>query len=168
VKVNTENHNFISNRQLIKIIENYNRINEVKVWTSTNKRALQETAEGGGVTYFYLKNSLKKILIRQFGETGQRICIYYTLNDTLSFVIEKIYNYNRPITWDSISMKKNNDNQVFNFDKSETTIDSNYFINGSLIRKTNSIRGLQSDKNKLHSEQIRLQTEFQEMIKLLK
>jgi hypothetical protein len=156
-------------KRLKPIRENFKEINGIKEWTAIDKRALKETTEGGAATYYFLFDTLKKIAVHQFGETGKKISEYYTMNAQLSFVFEKTYEYNRPITWDSAAMKENNDSQTFNIDKSEIIEDRSYFENGILIRQINNQDcGSPMAEDFLKEEKERLQTEFNNLVKRLK
>jgi hypothetical protein len=124
--------------RLKPIRENFKRINSISKWTSVDKKELDESTEGGEATFYYSNNVLEKIVTRHFGETFQQLTEYYLLNEQLSFVFEKSYKYNRPIYYDSTSMKENNDNQAFDFEKSEITEDRSYFDKGKLIHQVNN------------------------------
>ena len=124
--------------RLKPIRQNFKRINSIANWTSTNKKDLWESSEGGQVTFYYLRGILEKIVTRYFGETGQILTEYYLYNGQLSFVFEKSYKYNRPIYWDSTRMNENNDNQTYDFEQSEIQEDRSYFENGKLIHKLES------------------------------
>ena len=124
--------------RLKPIRENFKRINSISKWTSVDKKELDESTEGAEATLYYSNNVLEKIVTRHFGETFQQLTEYYLLNEQLSFVFEKSYKYNRPIYYDSTSMKENNDNQAFDFEKSEITEDRSYFDKGKLIHQVNN------------------------------
>jgi hypothetical protein len=156
-------------KKLKPIRENFKKINEIKEWTAIDNRKLNEFTEGGAATYYFLKDSLLKIVASHFGETGKTIEEYYTQGGKLSFVFEKTYHYNRPITYDSIAMKENNDTEVFDINKSEIVEDQSYFENGVLIRQINNQDcGSPFKQPYLQKEQVRLQTEFGKLLKLLK
>lgn len=124
--------------KLKPIRENFNRINSISIWTSVDKKELEETTEGGEATFYYSNGILEKIVTRHFGESFQQLTEYYLLNGQLSFVFEKSYKYNRPIYYDSNSMRENNDTQSFDFDKSEIIEDRSYFDKGKLIHQVNN------------------------------
>jgi hypothetical protein len=124
--------------RLKPIRENFKRINSISKWTSVDKKELDESTEGSEATFYYSNSILEKIATRHFGETFQQLTEYYLLNGQLSFVFEKSYKYNRPIYYDSSSTKENNDNQVFDFKKSEITEDRSYFDNEKLIHQVNN------------------------------
>ena len=143
---------------------NFKRINEITEWTSIDKRKLNQSTEGGAATYYFLQDTLLKVVAIHFGETGKNIQEFYTKNGQLSFVFEQQYKYNRPITWDSIAMKENNDTETFEFDKSEIIEDSSYFSKGELIRQINNQDcGSPFAEDYLKEEQVRLKTEFEKL-----
>ena len=125
-------------QRLKPIRENFKRINSIAKWTSSDKIELDESGEGGEATFYYSSGILEKIVARHFGETFQQLTEYYLLNEQLSFVFEKSFKYNRPIYYDSTSMKENNDNQAFDFEKSEIVEDRSYFEKGKLIHQVNN------------------------------
>ncbi len=96
-------------KKLKPIRDNFKRINSISKWETINCKELSETIEGGEVKYYYLNNKLEKIITRNYGESFQHLIEYYFLNRQLSFVYDKSYNYNRPMYYDSIAMKENND-----------------------------------------------------------
>ena len=150
--------------RLKPIRENFKRINSIAKWTSTEKKALEESTEGGEATFYYSTGVLEKIVTRHFGETFQQLTEYYLLKGQLSFVFEKSYKYNRPIYYDSGSMKENKDNQAFDFEKSEITEDRNYFNNGKLIHQVNNQDcGSPFADEYLLNEQKRIKTDFDKL-----
>lgn len=156
-------------KRLKPIKENFKRINGIKEWTSIDELKLYESTEGGAATYYFLKDTLLKIVVVQFGETGKTIQEYYTKDNELSFVFEKTYNYNRPITWDSTAMKENNDTEVFDIDESEVIEERSYFENTVLIRQINNQdRDSPLAEDYLEEEQVRLKTGFEKLLRRLK
>ncbi len=122
---------------LLNVIrQNVVRIDSIAKWTSTINKELNESLEGGEATFYYISNGLEKIVTQHFGETFQKMTGYYLLNGLLSYVFEKTSQYNRPIYYDSVSMKENNDNQIFDFKKSEIVEQKSYFDKGKLIHKS--------------------------------
>ncbi len=121
--------------QIKRIKENFSQINSVAQWDSIVRLPFFESTEGGEIAYFYKNAQLKKIITNQFGETFKSITEYYLDNDNLSFIYEKFFRYNRPITWDSTAMKENNDNQVWDIKKSVIKEKRNYFYNNRLIKQ---------------------------------
>lgn len=155
--------------RLKPIRANFKRINEITEWTSVDKRKLNQSTEGGAATYYFLQDTLLKVVAIHFGETGKNIQEFYTKNGQLSFVFEQQYQYNRPITWDSTAMEKNNDTETFDIDKSEIIEDRSYFENGVLIRQINNQDcGSPFAEDYLKEERVRLKTEFEKLKERLK
>ena len=150
--------------RLKPIRANTARINGFQGWTKVDKRKADETAEGGSAEYYFIKDTLLKITVFQFAETGKIIRDFYTRNSELSFVLEKTYKYNRPMTWDSTAMKENHDTEVFDGDNPEAIVDESYFENGVLIRQINNQDcGSPFAEDYLKEEQVRLKAEFQKL-----
>lgn len=167
LKSDTVYEEYLSEK-LKPIRANFNRINKIKEWTSVDKRKLNQSTEGGAATYYFLKDTLLKVVAIHFGETGKNIQEFYTKNGQLSFAFEQQYQYNRPITWDSIAMKENNDTETFDIDKSEIIEVRSYFENRELIRQINNQDfGSPFAKEYLKEEQVRLTTEFEKLKKKL-
>jgi hypothetical protein len=155
--------------RLKPIRANFKRINEITEWTSIDKRKLNQSTEGGAATYYFLQDTLLKVVAIHFGETGKNIQEFYTRNGQLSFVFEQQYQYNRPITWDSTAMQESNDTETFDIDKSEIIEDRSYFENGDLIRQINNQDcGSPFAEDYLKEEQVRLKTEFEKLKERLK
>jgi hypothetical protein len=155
--------------RLKPIRKNFKRINSISRWTSTYKKELGESTEGGEATCYFSDGVLEKIVTRHFGKTFQQLTEYYLLNGQLSFVFEKSYNYNRPIYYDSSSMKENKDNQMFDFERSEIVEDRSYFEKGKLIHQVNNQDcGSPLAEDYLFEEQKRLTTDFDKLKVLLK
>ena len=155
--------------KLTPIRENFKRINSTENWTEIKQIDLWKSAEGGFVNFYFQKNKLKKIVTRDFGETAQKLTEFYLLNGELSFVFEKSYKYNRPIYWDSKAKEENNDNEVFDFEKSEIIENRSYFADGELLHQINNQDcGSPFASDYLLEEQEILLTEFKRLIKLEK
>lgn len=154
--------------KLKPIRANFKRINSVAKWTKTEKKDIWETAEGGEANYYYLNGVLEKIVTRHFGETFQQLTEYYLMNGELSFSFEKHYRYNRPIYYDSASMKENNDDQAFALERSEIVEDRSYFEKGKLIHQINNQDcGSPFADEYLLEEQKRLKAEFAKLLGLI-
>lgn len=155
--------------KLKPIQENFKRINLITDWSFIDKEELWETTEGGEARYYYQNEQLEKIVTHQFGETFQVITEYYLLNGQLSFAYRKLYIYNRPIYYDSTMMKENNDNEMFDFEKSEIVEDRLYFANRKLIhqvyKQSSESPLLSYDKPYWREEII---TDFEKFIELAK
>ncbi len=154
--------------ELRPIRDNFKRINSISDWTSIDKKELWETTEGGEAHFYFKNDILEKIITRHFGETFQKLTEYYLLDNELSFVFEKSYQYNRPIYYDSTMMKENKDTEVFNFEKSEIIEDRSYFIYGKLIHQANNQDcGSPMADDYLAEEQIRILDSFKSLIQLI-
>ena len=97
-----------------------------------------ETAEGGEAKFYYKNGKLEKITTHYLSETFQKLTVYHLENQKLSFVFDKYYQYNRPMYYDSIAMKSNNDTEVFDFNKAEITVNRYYFLDQKLIYQLDS------------------------------
>ncbi len=120
------------------IQENVQRINEKTAWTRIETIDVEESTEGGQVVRYWSGDSLEKIVVRHFGETFQAVAEFYLLDGKLSFVFEKIVQYNRPIYYDSTAMLANNDTEAFDFDKSEIREIRSYVVKGMLVEYLDS------------------------------
>ena len=159
---------YLSER-LKPIRANFKRINSIPnlEWSLVLKKELKETAEGGEATYYYYNQDLDKIITHHLGETGQQLNEYYLLRGQLSFVLEKSYNYNRPVSYDSTAMRENNDTEAFDFEESEIIEARSYFDNERLIHQLNSQDcGSPFANDYLLIEQKRIKKDFYELIKL--
>lgn len=157
--------------ELAPIRANFKRINSIslKDWSSVVQKELHESAEGGAATFYYWNSNLEKIVVRHFGETGQKLTEFYLLNHELSFVLERSYNYNRPIYWDSTHMKENNDTEVFDYEKSEIMEDRSYFIKGKMVHAiVSGDCGSPFPQEYLDEEEKRLKKELKKLMSLVK
>ena len=163
--LNVLDRNEVSN--LIRPIQvNQSRINQVKNWSKIDSLEILESTEGGTATFFYLGDSLNKIISEQYGEMGKRISEFYNKQGNLSLVYEKLYEYNRPIYWDSIRMRENNDNQIFDIDKSELIEYWTYFKNDKLITQTNNQEDCPTNFDYLEGERERLTSEYVKLLNI--
>lgn len=119
--------------KLKPIKTNFQKINNRTNWTEIKKIELWESTEGGQATFYFFKDSIKKIVVRTFGETFQKIDEYYTFNGQVSFSYEKTYKYNRPIGWDSKKMKEMGDDELWDFNKSEIIEERSYYRNNTSV-----------------------------------
>jgi hypothetical protein len=124
-------------KQLNPVLKNSKRINSIKNWTIKTK-SLWETAEGGEAKFYYKNGKLEKITTHYLSETFQKLTVYHLENQKLSFVFDKYYQYNRPMYYDSIAMKSNNDTEVFDFNKAEITVNRYYFLDQKLTYQLDS------------------------------
>ena len=153
--------------KLKPIRDNFKRINSIPKWTIIKTKDIWETTEGGEAKFYYLNGQLEKITTRHFGETFQLLAEYYLLKGQLSFVFEKSYKYNRPMYYDSTSMKENSDTEAFGFDKSEIVEDRSYFDKEKLLHQLNNQDcGSPFAASYLLEEQKRINTDFKKLIKL--
>ena len=156
----------------LKLIRgNFKRINSIKIdnWSSVVTKNLDNTNEGGEVTYYHFNNNLDKIITKEYAETFQVMTEYYLLNGELSFVFQKELKYNRPIYYDSLEMKEMNDKEAFHIDKSEIEEYRSYFENGKLISQIgNQDFGSPFSEEYLMKEQKRISNSFDMLIKLEK
>ena len=156
-------------REIFSIRENYKRINSIQKWTSVVTRDLEgESTEGGEARYFYVNGSLQKITARHFGEIFQATAEYYLLENQLSFVYEKTFKYNRPITYDSAQMKANGDTEVFDINKSEIIEKRSYFKDGKLVYGIDNREHLPLSKGELQQEEKTLKEAFESLMKSVK
>jgi len=152
--------------QLTPIRQNFKRINSITHWTKIIKKDFNESTEGGEANFYYSNGGLEKIVTRNFGETSQQLSEFYLLNGQLSFVFEKKCNYNRPIYYDSVAMKENEDTEVFDLKKSEFIEDRSYFEKGKLIHQLNNQDcGSPFSDDYLSKEQMRITTDFGKLLK---
>ena len=155
--------------ELQPIRDNFKRLNTIKKWSKIKKRKLLESTEGGEVTYYFQNKNLEKIITHHFGETFQKLTEYYQKNGKLSFVFEKTLQYNRPIYYDSIAKKENNDTEEFDINKSEIIEERSYFNNGKLLHQINNQdSGAPFAEEYLLEEQKRILTTFEKLLKLEK
>jgi hypothetical protein len=151
--------------RLKPIRTNFKRINSITNWTSIDTEELSGSTEGGEAKFYYQNGQLEKIVARHYGETFQLLTEYYLLNGQLSFVFEKRHKYNRPLYYDTTAMKENNDNEAFDFDKSEIIEDRSYFENGKLLHQINNKDcGSPFADDYLLEEQKRIKTDFDKLI----
>ncbi len=162
----SQKDNEIENSQKNKlevIRKNFHRINSISDW-STIKKTKIDIGEGGEISFYY-QQYLEKIIVREFGETYQRLAEYYLKEGVLSFVFERSYKYNRPFYYDSTAMKKNDDSEVFDFSKSSIEAIRSYFENETLIHQ---IKQPDTAPLKIHDTeaQSRLITDFQDLLEI--
>lgn len=153
--------------QLIR--DNFQRINAIMKWGAVDTADVDESAEGGEILYYYHNDSLQKMVLNVYGETGKRIAEYYLLKGDLSFVIEKSETYNRPIYADSAAMKENNDTQVFDKSWSEIEVDSVFYDNDQMVlHKNNQDCGAPDGGDFIEKEGKRILADYKKWIALLK
>lgn len=137
-------------------------INDKVLWTRVVRKELFETAEGGEVLFWYEGNDVQRIATRQFGETYQDIAVYFLKNGQLSFVYRKHYRYNRPVYYDTLQMKANDDTEAFDIALSEVTERYSYFEEGRLLYETE--RGTALGEENVEGTTESLLTDFEKLI----
>ncbi len=120
------------NEDLQPIRDNFKRINSIKNWSKVDSADLFASTEGGQVKFFYKDGKLEKVIAREYGEIGQRLVEYYLKDGKLSFVYQKRLMYNRPVYYDSASIKENKDSVVFDIARGRIDEVRSYFINEKL------------------------------------
>ena len=150
---------------LLLIRDNFKRIHSITKWTLVRTKELSETTEAGEAKFYYSNKQLEKIIVKRFGETFQYHTEYYLRNGQLSFALERSYEYNRPITYDTAAMRENNDTEAFDFKKSKMIEKRNYLENGKLFYQADSQNPAQPSSD-LSQEQKRIIEDFESLIKL--
>ncbi|MFB6319553.1 hypothetical protein [Saccharicrinis sp. FJH54] len=92
-----------------------------------------DSTEGGEVVAYYDGTELKIIQMSWFGETGKRILEFYIVNGEVFFAFDQHFNYNRPIYWNESLAKENEDDEVFNPEKTTVSEDRYYFNKNRLF-----------------------------------
>lgn len=147
------------------IKENFNRINTKKNWDSIINKDLWLSTEGGYVKFYYDSSLMQKAVVRYYGEMGQRLTEYYFLGKELSFVFEKLYNYNAPMYLESEFVVKQGNTVFFNIDSSIIEENRFYFRNKELIRiVSNQDCGAPFAQEFRTSEQQRIEAEIEEIL----
>lgn len=137
---------------LTESINNFNRISEISRWDSIIP------TQDSGVYFYYSNGNLEKITIIYYGETLKNVTDFYLLNNKISYVVEKLYQYNRPCYYNEQYMKENGDTESFDLNKSNIMINKNYFKRGKLIFQYDDAFCM--PENSLRQEQKRLKKEF--------
>lgn len=152
--------------QLISVIR---KIDATTEWKQVLSEELTGSTEGGEAKYYY-NDKLEKIESRQFGETYQQWDAYYFKDDTLSFVFERHFQYNRPVYYDRKASKQAGDSVVFDPAKSIITDQANFFRGGKLVRTTfngpDAVRGKKNLAAELQRIQLNLRALLQYRNKL--
>lgn len=135
--------------RLAPIRENVDRIRQIEAWTSIVRRDLGEPAEGATAIYYFLNDSLLKIVVTQPGETSRVLQEFYTKDRELSFVLERT--------------------AIGDTGHSETMEDQHFFEEGVLVRQIgNQDCGAPFTTEYLKMEQDRLKSEFGKLLHLWK
>ena len=137
------------------IRDNFKRINSIKKWTKITTYETDDSTEGGYINYYYLNKSLEKIVVRKFGESGQYLAEYYFKDNQLSFLFEKVLDYNAPLYW-----------KEFDYKKSDITEDRYYFKSKQLLHiMSNKDCGAPFAETYLKDEQKRVFNELSDILK---
>ena len=124
-----------SNDQTLKDIrEEYKVIqNNLSSYQKVNSDVENQSTEGGEIIAYFDETDLKLIITKGYGETGKNITEYYFENQKLFFVFDQRFDYNRPIYWNKKLAEENNDNEVFDPNKTKINADRYYFDNEKLF-----------------------------------
>lgn len=155
-------------QRLEPIRESVGRINAISQWTSIDSRELSETTEGGDAKFYYKDKQLQKIVTELLGETFRQVTEYYLLEGGLSFVFERTIRYNRPLMYDSVAMRENDDTEVFDLSKSEIIETRSYFEKGKIFYQVSNETTLHGEENHLHKEQERITGQFRKLLSAAK
>ena len=111
-----------------------------RAWSRVQKVELYESTEGGEAIFYYLRGQPQKITTQYLGETGQQRTIFYLRGGqpALVLVLERTYQYNRPMNYDSAAMRANADTEVFDFAKATIATTRSYFDHGQLLYQATS------------------------------
>lgn len=153
----------LTNRlQLIRT--NYQRINAIRHWSSTATSSLDEPGEGGEVVFYYANGHLEKVVAQYFGEMGKQVVAYYLPGGQPSFVLEKLYSYNRPIYYDSAASRQAHDTEAFAPDSSAVEEHRSYFAQGQLLHQLPHPDAGSATARYRQQEQERIMTEFRAVL----
>ena len=125
------------------------RIDSIQEWSAVDKRAIKLEASNGGAEYYFLRDSLLKIVLWQTGDKVGQETQFYILNGKIVLVSE------RPLRA-SDSLKVAEKTYLFHQDK--------------LIDIQNRLNDVAepSSANALYKEEARLKSIFQQLIKRLR
>lgn len=136
---------FAGDTMIAAIKENFKRINQIQKFSRIDTFALEESTEGGELKKYYLQQQLQKMIEHHLGETYQSLTEYYYLQGKLSFVYEKNIRYNRPIYYDSATMKASGDTEVFDLSKATITETRSYFNDGKMLLQLKDGKAVQQN-----------------------
>ena len=155
--------------KLKPIIIKFLSINASNNWDSIKTVDLYGSSEGGEATFYFKDKQIQKAISKYYGETGREIKEYYLNNDSLIFVYETTYKYNRPIYFDSSKMVETKDTAAFEMDETAVVEERSYFINARLVHQSNNQDcGSPFEESYLKEEQARIKNEFQSLKRRLK
>lgn len=151
----------VKNHECIESIRSYvDKFETINEWSLILKDELNESTEGGELTYYNWDGKLIKIEAIYYGETFQKLSRYYLRNDSLIYIYEKELQYNRPIYQDSVRMHELNDTEVFDLNKARKKESRAYFCKGQLIDASRMPNYKSNTKSSSEKEQIRIEEEF--------
>lgn len=121
--INAKNHSGITayyqtsidTLQIINRIKKlYKETNSKIITYSKIKKDIQDQSEEGGVVVAYYDNKdLKKIIATYYGETGKVITEYYFYKDSIFFILNIEYFYNKPIYIKSSTISSIQENRYY-------------------------------------------------------
>ena len=152
--------NIVKNKEvdLTESINNFNRISEISEWDS-----IVETVDHD--IFYYYDGVLQKVISSEYGEIFKNVTDFYLLNNKISYVVERLYQYNRPCYYNIECMKENGDTESFDLAKSNIMTNKNYFKKGKLIFQYDDTFLKEKSSRK---EQKRLKGEFKSIMKMMK
>jgi hypothetical protein len=96
------------------IRKEFNKINsDTSKMRVTKEDKSGQSTEGGTITKFYDGNTLKKVRLVFYGETGKSTTEYYFLNGQLFFCFEQNDHYNKPIYEKNMRVNKKEENRFY-------------------------------------------------------
>ena len=148
---------------LVSCIDNLDSLDQ---WDDTKKTRIEGLRiEGSEVKYHIEDETLKKIVVYDYGETGKKITVYYLVLEKPFLIHELIFTYNRPIYWDEELMNENGDNETFNINKTKKREVKSYFAGEHLIHQEFSPeRSFNLNDDDMKAEQERLLGEYKFLI----
>jgi hypothetical protein len=122
------------NGQLLDIAHHCSVINAKKVFYNTlSSDLMDESTEGGELTFYYDGDRINEVIARHFGEMGQQITEYFFKGSDLCFVNKCLIRYNRPFYYDESLARENNDTDWHDFSKSFFETSRYYFSSREFI-----------------------------------
>ncbi|SHG41051.1 hypothetical protein SAMN04488522_105399 [Pedobacter caeni] len=155
LKEHTAEQDLPVNEYLVSAIKpikaNYNKLNSIAKWQKVKRIDLDFSSEGGEAKFYYLKNGLQKMVVRQFAEMSQKLSEYYLMQGKLSFVYETEMRYKSTLeTKDA-----------------EVVSDRFYFAKGKLFHLINSEDcGAPFSSDYMKGEEERIFEEYNQLRKL--
>jgi hypothetical protein len=93
--------------QIAFIRKEYNQINaDIAKYRVVKEDLDDQSAEGGELKKFYEGESLRKVKLTFYGETGKAMTEFYFLNNTIIFCFKRTYYYNMPISEEKSKVDK--------------------------------------------------------------